>query len=163
MIIPNWGLGLKRMPMLTVFLDKKSLSTIWYRGSGHDKIWLGWGRKRSFIFAKWCARLLGGEIVSIEDGFLRSHHAGKNCPSLSLALDHKGIYYDASQSSDLEHLLENSIDLLSGLNSQVFLARIDIITNELSKYNNSSDFDVGLLNWVATQNNLNNLFSVLNL
>lgn len=45
----------------------------------------------------------------MEDGFLRSSGLGSDLlPPLSLVLDKRGIYYDATRPSDLEVLLNHS-------------------------------------------------------
>ena len=51
----------------------------------------------------------GVQLWRMEDGFIRSVGLGVDLvPPLSLVLDSKGIYYDATQSNDLEDLLENT-------------------------------------------------------
>lgn len=45
-------------------------------------------------------------VIRIEDGFIRSAELGStHSLPLSLAIDHRGLYYDAARPSDLEHLL----------------------------------------------------------
>lgn len=49
----------------------------------------------------------GLEIAEIEDGMIRGPGLGANCvPPLSIVVDYSGIYFDPSQASDLEKLLE---------------------------------------------------------
>jgi capsular polysaccharide export protein len=46
-------------------------------------------------------------LVEVEDGFLRSRGLGADCiPPLSITVDRSGAYFDPSQPSDLEKLLE---------------------------------------------------------
>jgi capsular polysaccharide export protein len=48
------------------------------------------------------------QIVRLEDGFIRSVGLGADLIApLSWAMDRRGIYYDATRPSDLEHLLQN--------------------------------------------------------
>lgn len=157
--IPLWSLGLSRLSLLSVFLDNKTCGSFSSLDQTSEVRWLGWGRKRSSISAKVCARLMGGQAAYIEDGFLRSYHAGRKTPSLSLALDHQGIYYDASKLSDLEYLLEHSTDLLSSTHQKFSELRSFVVSNGLSKYNHSPDFYLELLHQTSAQNKLNNFSS----
>jgi len=52
--------------------------------------------------------LAGDRLVRIEDGFIRSIGLGADLhPPLSIVVDRSGVYYDPSQPSDLETILEN--------------------------------------------------------
>ncbi len=94
----------------------------------------------------WLAERLRGaglEVTHIEDGFLRSSQpsASRTWP-LSLALDRRRPYFDATGPSDLERLLEES-DLQS---DDALMARaseaIDLlIASGLSKYNTVASID----------------------
>ena len=51
----------------------------------------------------------GVPLVRVEDGFVRSVGLGSNLfPPFSVAVDRRGIHYDPSRASDLEHLLETA-------------------------------------------------------
>jgi len=55
------------------------------------------------------ARASGTALIRIEDGFIRSVGLGSNLfPPFSIAVDRRGIHYDPSAPSDLEHLLETA-------------------------------------------------------
>ena len=55
------------------------------------------------------ATRLGVPLIRVEDGFVRSVGLGSNLfPPFSVAVDRRGIHYDPSQPSDLEHLLETA-------------------------------------------------------
>ncbi|MCG8431237.1 MAG: hypothetical protein MJA29_08695, partial [Candidatus Omnitrophica bacterium] len=74
------------------------------------------------------------QVIRIEDGFLRSVGLGADLVDpLSMVADGKGIYYDATRPSDLEHLLQNAEFSASLLERAAFL-RTKIIDNRLSKY-----------------------------
>ena len=60
-----------------------------------------WGRKPTARKAEKLAQKFGLPLARLEDGFLRSVKPSSKTP-LSLILDHKGIYYDATAPSDLE-------------------------------------------------------------
>ncbi len=76
-----------------------------------------------------------GHMVRMEDGFLRSVGLGAelNRP-LSWVMDTRGIYYDATRPSDLEHLLQTS-EFDPELCSRAAQIRHRIIKHGLTKYN----------------------------
>ncbi len=85
------------------------------------------------------ARKLSGDfnvpIWRIEDGFIRSAGLGSDyAPPLSLVLDKQGIYYDPSQVSDLEYLLQNH-DFPEALLMRAKALRKSLLEHQLSKYN----------------------------
>jgi capsular polysaccharide export protein len=103
---------------------------------------LGWGRKRSYRWAKRHADLRGISCLSLEDGFLRSVGLGRQEPPLSLVVDDLGIYYDASGPSRLERLIADS-----GMDEAVALRARGLMAawreGRLSKYNHAREW-VGL-------------------
>ncbi len=75
----------------------------------------------------------------MEDGFLRSVGLGVNLvPPLSLVLDRRGIYYDATGASDLEQLLAEAA-FNDELLSHAALIRRRLVDSGLSKYNVGRD------------------------
>lgn len=108
-----------------------------------NKEFIGWGRKRSGIFAMWCHKIFGGKLTLREDGFIRSVGLGVDgSPSFSVVEDDSGIYYDATTPSKLENILNNydfssNVDLLSESKKSMGLIRKFCI----SKYNNSFYID----------------------
>jgi len=97
-----------------------------------------WGRSEAA-----CGR--GLRVIRLEDGFLRSVGLGANLiRPLSWVMDMKGIYYDATQASDLEKLLqETSFD--SELISRARMLRLRIVENGITKYN------IGTAKWKRSQ------------
>lgn len=95
---------------------------------------LVWGTRLSSDLAQRC-RDEGIQLWRIEDGFLRSVGLGSNIiKPLSLAVDTQGIYYDPSQPSDIENLLNKAV--FTQNEKQQAQELIDLITNSrLSKYN----------------------------
>ena len=77
----------------------------------------------------------GVPIVNVEDGFIRSVGLGAAfTPAASLIMDATGIYYDPSQPSDLETMLEH--DFVSAQEQQRGCAfRKKIVELGVSKYN----------------------------
>lgn len=71
------------------------------------QLFAGWGRKASFFRAQRYAKKYATSAICLEDGFIRSLGLGKEgYPPLSLVVDESGIYFDATQSSDLEKLIQ---------------------------------------------------------
>lgn len=76
-----------------------------------------------------------GDLLRIEDGFLRSVGLGANLVQpLSWVIDRHGMYYDASGSSELEHMLQ------AGCFDAALLARANalreaIVARGITKYN----------------------------
>ncbi len=77
----------------------------------------------------------GITVVRIEDGFLRSVGLGAGLvPGACFALDGRGIHYDATRPSDLEHLLAHADVSPAEMQRGAHLAAL-IAGNRLSKYN----------------------------
>ena len=73
--------------------------------------------------------------VYLEDGFIRSIGLGADViHPVSCVLDTQGIYYDATQPSDLEQLLQNH-QFASDLLARAALLRQRLVTERLTKYN----------------------------
>jgi capsular polysaccharide export protein len=80
-------------------------------------------------------------LVRLEDGFLRSVGLGADLVRpLSWVMDTRGIYYDATRPSDLEHLLQTA-KFPPELLERAARLRRRIVASELTKYNvGSGDF-----------------------
>jgi capsule polysaccharide export protein KpsC/LpsZ len=81
------------------------------------------------------AQRSGAKMVHIEDGFLRSVGLGSDMiPPRSLALDARGLYFDPSRPSTLEHLLNTAV---FGADELAVAARLRafIVEHGLTKYN----------------------------
>ncbi|RVU83383.1 hypothetical protein EOL70_16790 [Leucothrix sargassi] len=98
---------------------------------------IGWGRKSNTEQAKAFASRHNTPYITLEDGFIHSMSQGRlGAHSWSLVIDKKGIFYDATQPSDLEELI-NATQLTS---EQLARAKscIQLITfNDITKYNNA--------------------------
>jgi capsular polysaccharide export protein len=74
------------------------------------------------------------QIVRIEDGFLRSVGLGAELvPPVSWVMDRRGIYYDATRASDLEHLLQTT-HFSPQLIARAALLRERVVTARITKY-----------------------------
>ncbi|MDO9103973.1 MAG: hypothetical protein Q7U57_03325 [Methylovulum sp.] len=74
-------------------------------------------------------------IIQLEDGFIRSVGLGADLiHPLSWAMDTLGIYYDATQPSDLEHLLQTTL-FDQTLDERAEQVRRRLVAHDLTKYN----------------------------
>lgn len=109
---------------------------------------VGWGRKKSGLWAVKMAKLTNKKFLLLEDGFIRSFGLGVDgSPSFSIVKDNVGIYYDATTPSKLENIL-NEYDFQSDtqLMSIAKEARAKIVEHKISKYNNFKEVDLSYLN-----------------
>ena len=99
---------------------------------------LGWGRKKSYHRASRFALRHQMQMLTLEDGFLRSLDSGKSSRhACSMVVDPIGIYFDAKAPSYLEQLIITS--RLTHEQQQRAERLIATITHErLSKYNSTA-------------------------
>jgi capsular polysaccharide export protein len=77
----------------------------------------------------------GIALARMEDGFLRSVGLGAAfVKSLSLVVDERGIYYDPSRPSDLEHILQTA-DIDQRQIARAAELRKAVVASSLTKYN----------------------------
>ena len=81
-------------------------------------------------------------LVHTEDGFLRSYQPGAAYPALSWVLDEQGVHYDCTRPSQLETLLNSSLDVSVPVQEEALQF---LLQHRLSKYNHAPPLDVGLL------------------
>jgi capsular polysaccharide export protein len=76
----------------------------------------------------------GAHVGEIEDGFIRSVGLGANCvPPLSAIVDFTGIYFDPSQESDLENILQRD-DFDAKLSRRAAALKSRLVEADISKY-----------------------------
>ncbi len=104
----------------------------------------GWGRKPSGLNALRLANQKNRPFFALEDGFVRSVGLGQyGEPPLSIIMDANGIYYDATQPSDLELRLNDS-NRAKNFDAQRASAAMNVLKAErISKYNQTGR-DAGL-------------------
>lgn len=74
-------------------------------------------------------------IFCMEDGFIRSNGLGATLLApLSVVMDGKGVYYDATAACDLEEILVN-ITLDDAQNTRAERLKLTLLANKVSKYN----------------------------
>jgi len=102
---------------------------------GKNKLFWGWGRKKSFTQAEKLAQTHHGRAICAEDGFIRSLGLGKaGYQPLSVVTDQSGIYFDATRSSDLEKLiLQSNLSQAQQLRATALIQKI--LAEEITKYN----------------------------
>lgn len=65
-----------------------------------------WGRSPYAARGESVAKTTGAGLIRIEDAFLRSLYPGRSgAPPVGLLIDHRGVHFDSSRPSDIEHLL----------------------------------------------------------
>lgn len=108
---------------------------------------IGWGKNLPSQAKRFAARR-GARTFSMEDGFLRSTNPGMlHTKALSLVLDETGIYYDATQPSDLEKILAtqklDDPELMSRAKSGLAIMRAARLTKyfPLSESNRGQDLE----------------------
>ena len=93
-----------------------------------------WGREAPAGLAS-LAATAGARLIRMEDGFVRSVGLGSDLiRPLSLVLDERGIYFDPSQASELEDLL-NTRAFTDDDRRRAAEVRDFIVSNGITKYN----------------------------
>lgn len=124
---------------------------IYYRHKHHAwkcaaaEVFVLWGinmtpRKVAF---RTLQRLLGRPLLIVEDGFIRSIDIGlSGAPGLSIILGDTTAYYDATQPSRLQRLLETGPDLTPAQTQRARKAIDAIVAKRVSKYNHAPNLPV---------------------
>ena len=90
-------------------------------------------------------------IQHMEDGFIRSVGIGTDLTApASLVLDSRGVYFDPSSPSDLEHLLQTH-DFSNKLLERAKKLRALLLETEVSKYNLGKELPLNLIKSKAGQ------------
>ncbi|WP_333826211.1 capsular polysaccharide biosynthesis protein [Pinisolibacter sp.] len=98
---------------------------------------VGWGHRRTAAGARSLARRRGLPFVALEDGFLRSVRPGRGEGSIGWIVDRSGIYYDASESSDLETAILRRAAQAPTDRARATAAMARLRELRLSKYNHA--------------------------
>lgn len=120
-----------------------------------NAIFYGWGRKPSGQQAVELASKFKGKFKLLEDGFIRSVGLGvEGAKLLSVVEDDFGIYYDATQPSQLEHILTtNEFD--TKLLCEARWCIDFIVSHHICKYNNAPDITTAQIKKYELQNRSN--------
>ncbi|MCF2514394.1 beta-3-deoxy-D-manno-oct-2-ulosonic acid transferase [Sphingomonas sp. G124] len=80
----------------------------------------------------------GLPVAEIEDGMIRGRGLGANCvPPLSIVVDFTGIYFDPTQTSDLERILQTA-DMDEALLDRAARLKRTVLDGGISKYDAGS-------------------------
>lgn len=143
--------GIGKIPHIERFLGVKGLSrspSILCTSACNGVY--SWGSKPYSVHSEKIAQARGLPHIRLEDGFVCSYGNSARHRKYSLVVDQIGIYYDATQPSRLENIL-NGLDADSWrLGNTEWIGRAQrlitrLIVNNISKYNNlakaTADFD----------------------
>src|SRR5690606_29954629 len=108
---------------------------------------IGWGMKPTAEAGRRYAKTHGLPYIALEDGFLRSVGLGETgAASLSLIVDDRGIYYDATRPSRLEDLIRTAPDWCDAETTARARRLVErIVASGVSKTNMGRPLDPGLL------------------
>lgn len=140
------------------FLDIKK----YYFFSKIDKnsIFYGWGRKKSGQKAIKLAKKYNTNYILLEDGFIRSLGLGvEGTKSFSIVCDDIGIYYDATNPSQIENIL-NTYNFDESLINDAKKAKEFLLQNHISKYNNTKNIDEEFIKKYSLEEKENNVLII---
>lgn len=101
----------------------------------------GWGLKNTTRRARSLASKSDVSFLALEDGFIRSILPGAESPPVSLVADRTGVHYDATASSDLEHLIAESAADENAERLRRARRGLTLLRGEaISKYNHAPHF-----------------------
>lgn len=110
-----------------------------------NRVFIGWGRKRTGQFACFLSVKFKGKFKLLEDGFIRSVGLGVDgARPFSIVEDDIGIYYDATRPSRLEEILAN-FEFSDEILQEARWCMDFITTHNISKYNNAPDITQELI------------------
>ena len=149
-----WALssGITNNPHLAHFLGS-NVNKIKSKGLiSADDLIVGWGNKANTRKAKQLATQLNVAYLHLEDGFIGYlGHPTDNSKRLSLIQDQTGVYYDATQSNDLESLCLSANQWFTPeLERRAENLHKQITTFGISKYNHQRE---NLPTWLLDQDN----------
>jgi capsular polysaccharide export protein len=143
--LPHTSLFIKPKPRL-----KNLLHPDHFRVNYQQPV-LVWGlAKRQQLQKKLKSKLVNQpSIYCMEDGFIRSNGLGATLLApLSVVIDKQGIYYDATQPSDLETLLRQCKGLSANQSMRVKKLQNKLLTQRVSKYNVGVSGDDAQTAWI---------------
>lgn len=143
---PAWvcAPGVLKVPFLAEFLPEYALRAL---PGADSKVVIGWGMKPTAAAGRRYAERQGLPYVALEDGFLRSVGLGESgATSLSVVVDDRGVYYDATRPSRLEDLIRTAPDWCDAAMTVRARGLIDrIVASGVSKTNMGAPLDAALL------------------
>ena len=99
---------------------------------------VGWGLKSTSSRAQKLAKKSDKTYIAMEDGFIRSVVPGPKEIPVSVVVDHSGVYYDATDASDLEKLVIKRAASKDLAMDRRALSGMELLRkNRISKYNHA--------------------------
>ncbi|MEE9332757.1 MAG: capsular polysaccharide biosynthesis protein [Granulosicoccaceae bacterium] len=135
--------GIRSLRNIGAFLDVDEVIAPLHAGnsmSGVESV-IVWGRKSNTAAAKEYAKRNNLPLIYLEDGWLRTSSLNAHTRSCySLLIDHTGVYYDVSQPSDIESLLNQNDDEFAGrvtIDDERYARKCmqQLVANNITKYN----------------------------
>ena len=124
----------KEIVFINPFVKKNYFKKAQKKGLNKNSSIYIWGRK-SFPLIEEYARKNDLKLFRVEDGFIRSVGLGSDLTQpYSLVIDSRGIYFDPTQKSDLEYILQNTTFDQELLQRAQKLKQY-LLEKKLSKYN----------------------------
>ena len=113
----------------------KSLNKISHHAIQDEDLFAVWGKGKNNTLSEIKKRFPKNKVIHIEDGFVRSVGLGSDLiRPYSLVIDQSGIYFDPTQPSDLEIMLNNKVFTTKDLMRAQFVRNF-IVDNHITKYN----------------------------
>lgn len=145
----RYNKGIKKIRNIDIFLENIQ-----------EKSVIGWGHKNTAQKARLYAQKNNIPYIALEDGFIKSvnsNHFKENDIVFSLVMDRIGIYYDATEPSELEHLINTSqhwFDQNMMIKTQQLIKLI--VENEIVKYNlfDPNEIKLNILDHDITDNSV---------
>ena len=129
-----WKLNKESIVFINPFFKKNYFDLAMKKGLDESSSIYIWGKK-SFPLVEEFALKHALEVFRVEDGFIRSIGLGSDLTQpYSLVVDSRGIYFDPTSPSDLEHILQTAVfdEYLLGRARKI---KNYLIEKKLSKYN----------------------------
>ncbi|HIM75972.1 MAG TPA: capsule biosynthesis protein [Campylobacterales bacterium] len=129
-----YNLNTQSIIFINPFFKKNYFNLAIKKGLDESSAIYIWGRK-SFPLVEEFALKYRLKVYRVEDGFIRSIGLGSDLTQpYSLVIDSRGIYFDPSSSSDLEHIIQTAV-FDEAILSRAKKIKEYLIEKKLSKYN----------------------------
>lgn len=134
------SISIRKIPGIACLLGEELVwfTRFWPGDPSRFSKLVGWGNRRLGRVTRAFAEKHQLPFYRLEDGFLRSVGFGRGEPPLSVVVDDRGIYYDATRPSALEAWIARELSPVEQARARGL--RKLWMENRVSKYNHSRDF-----------------------